>query len=289
MYRVDKRSIPRDSEKMEIRLFMNVRNESLRLPFFLKHYRRLGVDRFFIVDNVSNDGTIDTLLKEPDVHIWSTQQSYADAHYGIDWMQYLIWRYGKQRWCLVVDADELLLYPGWLNMTLQQWCKQHQNAGFDCVRMFLLDAYLNNTPADKKQIYDRLLQLDWFYDADPSLYALNINNHVVGGMRRRMFGVDACLIKHPLFLCNSHTVLHEGMHMHCGQRPSDVKGVLLHTKFLDDFACRVTEEVRRKEHWDGAKEYKKYATHCVERPSFWHSESTLFTSPQDVLNREFVT
>ena len=37
--------------------FVTVRNEMIRLPYFLDHYRGLGVDHFLIVDNGSDDGT----------------------------------------------------------------------------------------------------------------------------------------------------------------------------------------------------------------------------------------
>jgi len=39
-----------------LRLFSKCRNERLRLPAFLDHYRRLGVETFFLVDNDSSDG-----------------------------------------------------------------------------------------------------------------------------------------------------------------------------------------------------------------------------------------
>jgi Glycosyl transferase family 2 len=53
--RLDKHRISED--KNEIRLFGIVRNENLRLPYFLDYHRSIGVARFFIVDNDSGDGT----------------------------------------------------------------------------------------------------------------------------------------------------------------------------------------------------------------------------------------
>ena len=45
-------------ERKEIRLFAIMRNESLRLPYFLEYYKNLGVDRFFLIDNNSTDGSV---------------------------------------------------------------------------------------------------------------------------------------------------------------------------------------------------------------------------------------
>ena len=40
----------------DILLFCTMRNEDVRLPYFLRYYRDLGVDHFLFVDNASDDG-----------------------------------------------------------------------------------------------------------------------------------------------------------------------------------------------------------------------------------------
>ena len=65
LQRID--SHPIYDSRDEIRAFMTVRNEALRLPSTLRHHRTLGVDRFFVLDNGSTDGTLDYLAGEPDV------------------------------------------------------------------------------------------------------------------------------------------------------------------------------------------------------------------------------
>ena len=46
----------------EIIAFGCFRNEKLRLPYLLEYHKNLGVNRFFIIDNASTDGTVDYLL-----------------------------------------------------------------------------------------------------------------------------------------------------------------------------------------------------------------------------------
>ena len=70
-------------------LFSTVRNEALRLPWFLKHYRDLGVVHFLFVDNGSTDGTGDYLGGHPDVSVWRTEASYKASRFGVDWMNAL--------------------------------------------------------------------------------------------------------------------------------------------------------------------------------------------------------
>ena len=66
-----------------------VRNEIIRLPWFLDHYRRLGVGHFLIVDNDSSDGTTGFLQAQPDVSVWQTADSYKQARFGVDWLTWL--------------------------------------------------------------------------------------------------------------------------------------------------------------------------------------------------------
>src|SRR5204863_364370 len=53
--RIDGRPI--SDNLQEIRAFLITWNDSLRLESALKHYRRLGVHRFFVADVGSTDGT----------------------------------------------------------------------------------------------------------------------------------------------------------------------------------------------------------------------------------------
>eukprot|EP01031_Cornospumella_fuschlensis_P042141 gene42141-51456_t len=59
--------------------------EALRLPSTLDHHRRLGVDRFLVIDNGSVDGTVDYLTSQPDVHLFQTTESFAAANDGLHW------------------------------------------------------------------------------------------------------------------------------------------------------------------------------------------------------------
>src|SRR4029077_4922394 len=80
MERLDDNQIP--DSCAEIRLFAKMRNEALRLPHFLAYYTKLGIDRFFIVDNCSTDRTIEILRRNRNCHIFRTDQKMADARAG---------------------------------------------------------------------------------------------------------------------------------------------------------------------------------------------------------------
>lgn len=95
----------------DILLFSTMRDEFVRLPFFLKYYRNLGVSHFIIVDNDSSDGGREYLAEQSDVSIWTTKSSYKRSKFGVDWLNWLQRKYGHGHWTLVVDPDELFIYP----------------------------------------------------------------------------------------------------------------------------------------------------------------------------------
>ena len=95
----------------DVLLFSTLRDEYVRLPYFLQYYRDLGIGHFLIVDNDSGDGGTDYLARQPDVSLWTTGASYKRARFGVDWLNWLQGRYGHGHWTLVVDPDEFLIYP----------------------------------------------------------------------------------------------------------------------------------------------------------------------------------
>ena len=86
------------SSRGEIRVFLLVRNELTRLPWLLAYYRDLGVDRFLVLDNDSDDGTRDWLLAQgPDVHLFHTEASFAASGAGMRWTNRLLDEHGSGR------------------------------------------------------------------------------------------------------------------------------------------------------------------------------------------------
>ncbi|HBK82674.1 MAG TPA: hypothetical protein DDZ41_03620, partial [Flavobacterium sp.] len=65
--RIDNKSII--DANGEIRLFAIMRNESLRLPHFIEYYRKLGVDRFFFIDNNSTDNSVEITREQDNIHL----------------------------------------------------------------------------------------------------------------------------------------------------------------------------------------------------------------------------
>ncbi|MDH3740087.1 MAG: glycosyltransferase family 2 protein [Hyphomicrobiales bacterium] len=103
----------------DIVLITVIRNERDILPAFLQHYASLGVDKFIIIDNDSDDGSQDCLSGLDSLALYHTQQSYRDSIAGINWVNRIADERCMNRWVLVVDADEFMILPAGID-TVQQ-------------------------------------------------------------------------------------------------------------------------------------------------------------------------
>jgi glycosyltransferase involved in cell wall biosynthesis len=252
---------------------MVVRNESLRLPFILDHYFAHGVDRIFVMDNNSTDNTADIVLSKRNTHLFVTDGDYTNQEY---WIDLLLRRYGIGHWCLIVDADEVFVYPHYETLALRDLCTFMDQSSFNCFDCVLLDMYpgVPLSQAEYQAGNDPLTVASWFdkpafHEASleaayPAYYLDEFNVYykgpvrLTGGMRKRVFEVNACISKFPLVKFDKSMFLSKGTHFIQGGRASDMRGVLLHFKFLQDFADNVEREVARKQHYQNAAEYKSY-------------------------------
>ena len=151
----------------DILLFSTLRNERIRLPFFLKYYRDMGVNHFVIVDNDSDDGSRQYLLDQPDVSLWTTDASYKRSRFGVDWLNWLQRKYAHGHWCLVVDPDEFLVYPFCDTRPLRALTDWLDASSIKSFGAMLLDMYPKGSagcPALSRRpgpVRDRLLVRQW--------------------------------------------------------------------------------------------------------------------------------
>ncbi len=271
----------------DILVFSTLRNERIRLPFFLKYYRDLGVSHFFIVDNGSDDGGREYLAEQEDVSLWSTNASYKSAHFGVDWLNWLQRKYADGHWTLVVDPDEFLVYPFCDTRPLRaltDWLDASDVRSFGAM---LLDMYpkgsLDAQPYREGQ--DPFDIACWF---DSGNYMIQKNNFygnlwIQGGPRTRAFFQDdpkraPALNKIPLvkwdknyaYLSSTHTILPRGLNLVYDEWGGEkASGCLLHAKFLDTFSAKAEEELQRGQHYAGSHEYRAYQQHLKDNPDLW--------------------
>lgn len=268
------------SEK-EIIAFLTVRNEATRLPYLFDYYRRLGVDKFFVIDNNSQDDTRNFLLGQKDATVFYTKNRFFE-HWS--WNQHLFLRFGLNNWCLRIDADEILIYPHSDKLNLKDLCNFFDQEGSKTVHCLLLDMY-SNVPiknAVYKKGYDPIESASWF---DPTSH-FKLGSRYYGGMRKRVFGIEKpCISKFPLFRITKDLLPDQGMHRILMTPRSNIRGALLHFKYNSDFVSKARIEAKRGEYWNNAVEYKSYAKKIKDNPNLnlSYSGSVKFSNNQQLI------
>lgn len=263
--RLDQHPMP--APEGEIRAFLLVRNELVRLPWLLDYYRTLGVHRFLVIDNGSDDGTREWLLAQPpDVHLFHTECSFAGSGAGMRWTNRLLDAHGCGAWCLTIDADEVLVYPRCERSPLPILAAYLDGAGAEAMAAPMLDLY-SESPLDEVRYEPGQSLIDAFPWFDGSGYVRRDSNdfpyfRLHGGCRARVFYEHAAagpvLQKVPLIRWRPEIKYTSSKHTAFPCRLADVSGALLHFKYLPEFAAQVRAEVSRGQHFLGAKEYRAY-------------------------------
>ncbi|MBV8576750.1 MAG: glycosyltransferase family 2 protein [Acetobacteraceae bacterium] len=181
----------------EIRLFISMRNELSRLPYFLSYYRAMGVGRFFFVDDRSDDGSREFILAQNDCHVFRPTNSYRESQFGLDWINALSDEYGIGHWTLTIDADELLVYPHCETVKLPDFCRYLEMTGSSSFFAFLLDMYPSENLSEAKCIPGKpFQQICPYFDKDYVFKKVSEHDsetsvlppiRVIGGPRLRKF------------------------------------------------------------------------------------------------------
>jgi glycosyltransferase involved in cell wall biosynthesis len=267
----------------EILCCIVLRNESARLPYFLEYYRKKGIGAFFAVDNGSSDGSLEYLLKQPDVYVWESQLSFNRANFGSAWFEPILRMYGQRHWCLIVDADELLYYPDCERRSIEDLCRQLDSKRKRVFHAILLDMYSDQpvrdtryTPGQPFEDVCPYFDRRFYHTVYPNAGPFNNQNAYFGGVRQRIFGEAGqyYLSKAPLLRYDADCILAGGQHWTNLQAEwiASETGCLLHFKYFSSFHDYVSQETLRKEHYGGAMQYQEYERGLREeqRLNFYH-------------------
>ena len=258
--------------KSDILLFSCIRNEQYRLESFLEHYRTIGVNYFFFIDNGSEDDTVNFLLSQNDTYIFQTEESYAESNFGMNWIHELLSKFSVGNWTLIVDADELFIYPYFEKVGIHLLAEYLDAANADSVKSFLLDMYANKPIINTQYISgESFIKTCPYFDKDTYSFEKGIllkkKNAVPvrGGVRHRLFWngfnrkkPSPVLKKFPFikwsddhhFKASTHDINHN--------TEASITGILLHFKLISRFYDYSKKESNRNEHWDNAAQYKSY-------------------------------
>jgi hypothetical protein len=268
----------------EVWMLVVCRNEALRLPYMLKYHFDLGVSRVLLLDNASSDGTLDGVRDDPRVHVFSSQEKYKGPLY---WQEPLLRRFAVDRWCLVLDADELFVYPHMDRLNLPDLATYLDEQGGAALHSLFVEMFSQGPigQVGYRAGADLRAAAPWF---DAEGYVRKKYHRVfdgeapefiyMGGTRGRVFPEEFGCSKYPLFKYAPDLFLRRGLHTIEGARIAEEQAAILHFKYLQDFKEKAVREAQRGVYWNASAEYKAYAARFEKEGDFslWHPGAKKF-------------
>ena len=147
-------------------------NEIYFIEDFLNHYRPLGVERFFLLDDRSTDGSLEFAKEQPDVMILKSDHSYGDTLIApnrkheramLAWRNTILQNYAFDEWHAHLDLDEFISLPQ--GMTLPQLVEHAGSANMIWASM--IDLYPKNWQDILDDPSQKIGNLSWYFDGRP--------------------------------------------------------------------------------------------------------------------------
>lgn len=284
------------------------KNEQEYLPALLEHHRKIGVEHFLFVDNMSTDSSIDFMVSQDDVSVFVNTQEYKTSRYGVDWQETLCSHYCLGKWALIIDSDELFMFDGFEHKKIQDLIVKAEDEGANAVLSPMIDFY----PKESLETADitggqAFYEVCSYFDSSETMsiltdekYGPYSNSKVMsGGLRERIFGKYNAYPnpsylnqKYNLFKYIPSMKLVEGLHFMHGHKKFSQECGIMHFKYHSGFHAKVMREVKSGQHWNGAKEYQRYLKLFDGKQSaclFSDAVSLKYTSSKSLVDAGYIS
>ncbi|MGE0242126.1 MAG: glycosyltransferase family 2 protein, partial [Parvibaculaceae bacterium] len=275
----------------DIGLICVLRNEAARLPLFFDHYRRLGVTRFFMIDNNSDDGSRELLLAEPKADVFHARALFSEGQGGLYWAQAVARRFAEGNWLIRPDADELFVYDGMDEHDLGDLARWLERHGMDRIYAPMIDLYPSTAIGGTSQTIAELIEKDSWFDNDGySLERWPQGWRLTGGPRFRLFHQDDShrnlIWKYPFFHMAPGTLIYN----HHWLWPDDevtrgALGAMVHLKLMHDFIERSERFAREAQHFGKSNAYRVISEKIKDMPEVvaFHEGSKRYRGPRSLI------
>ena len=244
-----------------------VKNDLARLKMLVDHYRAAGVEKFAFLDNGSTDGTYEWMLTQRDIDVFRTGDRYSSIVKEA-WITRIVSHYGFDRWYILTDSDELVLWQGAERHPVADVVKWAEEHGYTRLEALTLDMYADGplfSPDDGVELrakYDRMDSDS--YRSVPRRIGRETVDWMTGGPRGRLMGVSTSLTKYPLVYftegtisCNAHFQYPYGP---VGHVPRCL--AILHYKFIGSDKAEFERRAAADSGFAfGGKYYRQYLQH----------------------------
>jgi hypothetical protein len=278
-----------------------MRDAELTITSFIEHYLSLGAAHIVLLDNDSNDRTVELASAYDNVSIFRCGLPFAQ--YQLPMKRWLAREFCTGCWCLSVDSDELFLYPEAEEMQLPDFLHYLRSNSFTAASAHMLDMFadcslqnVQSAPQDNVRKKYPYYDLEDIHEVLPEVQVKLTRNSDLrclrGGIRKTLFGSGNFLLtKTPLFFVDDDIqIFPQNEHFVEGVTIADVTGVLLHYKMLSSFREKAEDAVRRKNHWRNSLEYTLYLQGLDEKPNIspMSNSASKWQSTSELVDRGFL-
>lgn len=291
----------------ELVLICLVRDGEPWVRDFMEHHFALGVKHVVLLDNGSEDDTIKRAREYDNVTILRTTMPFKTHKESI--RRYALRRFGKNRWILYMDIDEMFDYPYSDVVGVESLLEYLNRERYTAVvtqtmEMFPEDAMLGaieDTPGrikEQHRFYDLsgLREVDYLHYRENKDRLNTVSNEKIkvyrGGIQTILSGHQTTSTRHTLvFMDDEIEPMTPSVHWVRNAHIADFTGAILHYRFTSDFHERVVRAVREEAHGGGSSKYKKYLTVLDETPDIQIKQETSkeLHSVNDLVDDGFLT
>jgi hypothetical protein len=264
----------------ELVVLVLLRNGRPYIDEFVEHYLSLGAKHIVFLDNGSTDGSVEAMRRHDNVTVLRTGLPYKK--YNVAMKRYCIRRFGRGRWTLTVDIDELFEYPYSNVVGLRALLGYLNDNSYNAMVAYMLDMFPEEPLSeDQGGKTESLRASHRFYDVSgvrPQNYHdigdignVLSNEEVMilkGGVQKEVFHVSPLLTKHPLiFLDDEVRPMDLSDHWAGNARVADLTGILLHYKLSANLYEMVRREVEERRYISRHGKYDKYLEVLQQAPN----------------------
>ena len=283
-----------DNDRTSPVVILCVKNDLKRIQMLVGHYRKLGIKRFAFLDNGSDDGTYEWLLEQRDTDLYRCFDKYRTA-VKEGWINRIASYYGFDRWLILTDSDELVIYEGMETHSLEEVVRYGIMHGIKRFKGITLDTYARGKMFAKAENIQKeycWIDSDSYHEVNRRL-GKTVMKMYIGGPRYRLMHSDVPLSKFPLLYFEKGTVSDEAhfQYPHEGTANAPCHLGILHYKFIDtDLQEFEKRSGKRSGFYKGGVHYRQYLEfyRSDEERSLMYEGSIQFKDSGDLEKIEFI-
>jgi len=267
-----------------------VKNDLERVKLQVEYHRGIGIKHFAYIDNMSTDGTFEWLKEQPDVSLFLTEETF-NAEAKDAWRRLVTDILGYDKWYLVLDSDELFMYPGIEKKNINVYIDFLESQKIKSAFSPMIDMYTKGRLFEKDNAADEILNSYRYFDATYTQRNVFSKYHVAGGPRARVL-VPANLEKYALIKLSEDMLMttHQNFPYKYNFETKGAIAFLLHYKFLPEDIKKYEEYIASGSHYNGSVWYKTYLNAFKRNPdlSFYYDKSQRLDSSMDLMKINIV-